>query len=409
MSLNYAHNPLLPDACFVPDVEARVFADGRVYLYGSYDIAGNGDYCSDVYHVFSSDDLIHWTDHGESFSLDRVKWYAADGHRALYAPDCVLRGGTYYLYYCVPDGRCGVASSKSPTGPFEDIGPIAGIQGIDPGVLIDDDGTAYIYWGQFDGVRVAKLRDNMTEIDPDTVTQPLTVAEHDFHEGSSVRKIDGLYYYIYTDTHRHKSGTHPYGMATCLGYAVSDRPTGGFTYGGVIIDNIGCDPGTWNNHGSVCRFGDDWYVFYHRSTHGSVCSRHVCAEKITVRDGHIGEVAQTSSGVGGPIPAGTYIPAGLCCLTDGNARLGGETDPDTGAYRLILTGIRPGDTATWRYLSFDGESVCRAELCAGGERVSLRVLIDGKTQSGPVYGAHEVTLVFEGDFKEAKLDGFDFS
>ena len=275
-------NPILGSRFFVPDVEAHVWPDGRVYLYGSLDLPGRMEYCSDRYHVFSSDNLTDWVDHGVAFSLQDTAWAKDLG--ALYAPDCAYRDGTYYLYYCVPDGRCGVAVSSSPYGPFQDIGPIAHVHGIDPAVLLDDDGCAYLYWGQMDGVRAARLKDNLTEIDPATVSQPLSVREHEFHEGSSVKKIGGKYYYLFTDTHRHG------GKATCLGYAVSDHPTTGFRYGGIVVDNFPCDPETWNNHGSLCRIGDTWYVFYHRSTHASRYSRWVCAEPVVFRpDGSIRE------------------------------------------------------------------------------------------------------------------------
>ena len=62
-------NPLLPETCFVPDAEARVMPDGRLYLYGSWDRSGaaQDDYCSHELHVFSTDDMEHWTDHGEIF------------------------------------------------------------------------------------------------------------------------------------------------------------------------------------------------------------------------------------------------------------------------------------------------------------------------------------------------------
>ena len=195
MNRSAAPNPILGSRFFVPDVEAHVWSDGRVYLYGSLDLPGRMEYCSDRYHVFSSDNLTDWVDHGVAFSLQDTAWAKDLG--ALYAPDCAYRDGTYYLYYCVPDGRCGVAVSFSPYGPFRDIGPIAHVHGIDPAVLLDDDGCAYLYWGQMDGVRAARLKDNLTEIDPETVSQPLSVWEHEFHEGSSVKKIGGKYYYLF--------------------------------------------------------------------------------------------------------------------------------------------------------------------------------------------------------------------
>ena len=370
-------NPLLDDNIFVPDAEAHVWEDGRIYLYGSYDIKGADNYCSDRYHVFSSDDMETWVDHGVSFTFPEG-WANDCPLKVLYAPDCAYRNGKYYLYYCIPDGRCGVAVSDRPYGPFEDIGQIKGMQGIDPAVFIDDDGQAYIYWGQFDGVRSAKLNPDMITIDGESVTQPLSVAEHDFHEGSSVKKINGKYVFVYTDTHRHKDKVKG-GMATCLGYAVSDRPQDGFEYRGVIIDNYGCDPGTWNDHGSIERFRGQWYVFYHRSSHGCQFSRRVCAEKIEIDgDCSIKEVIMTS----GDLTASCIKASAACALT-GTVRIAG--DP------LVLTGISRGDTATFRYVTFDGED----DVVLDG--AYARVFIDGAEffPGAPLTGTHELKLVFE--------------
>ena len=133
--MNQASNPILPLAHFIPDVEAHVWDDGRIYLYGSMDIPTRDRYCCDDYHVFSSDDMINWVDHGVSFRLADTDWAKDLG--ALYAPDCAYRNGIYYLYYCVPDGRCGVAKSDKPYGPFTDIGPIANVHGIDVDKLVE--------------------------------------------------------------------------------------------------------------------------------------------------------------------------------------------------------------------------------------------------------------------------------
>ena len=410
-----APNPILGSRFFVPDVEAHVWPDGRVYLYGSLDLPGRMEYCSDRYHVFSSDNLTDWVDHGVAFSLQDTAWAKDLG--ALYAPDCAYRDGTYYLYYCVPDGRCGVAVSSSPYGPFRDIGPIAHVHGIDPAVLLDDDGCAYLYWGQMDGVRAARLKDNLTAIDPATVSQPLSVREHEFHEGSSVKKIGGKYYYLFTDTHRHG------GKATCLGYAVSDHPTCGFRYGGIVVDNFPCDPETWNNHGSLCRIGDTWYVFYHRSTHASRYSRWVCAEPVVFRpDGSMEEVRMTTSGMGGPLAAAERLHAWPACERSGHARVAADSGAEEG---IALSALRSGDTALYRCLQFSGEErmdirlrsegLCRVEVYTDGVYLGC-----AQTDTGGAYrvlsvkmpaleGVHEISLQFYGTFEDAAADWFRFS
>lgn len=406
MSLAYAHNPILDFRSFIPDVEAHVWEDGRIYLYGSMDIPGEHRFCCPTYHVYSSADMIHWTDHGVAFSLEDTAWAKDCG--ALYAPDCAYRNGWYYLYYCVPDGRCGVAKSQSPTGPFTDVGQLEGVWGIDPAVFIDDDGQAYLYWGQITWCHAAKLKDNMVEIDPASVCTPLTVEEHEFHEGSSVKKVNGRYYYLFADTHRHGDTDRSDGRPSCLGYAVSDHPLQGFRYGGVIIDNFNCDPNVWNNHGSMECFHGQWYVFYHRSTHGTEFSRHVCVEPIRFNeDGSISEVQQTSSGAADAIPASASVPACLACELSGHVRIG---EDETSSENLVLSEIENGDTATFRYLQFDGETqfcvrmrtadTCRVELYIDGwYHAELKVFpsapyADAGTLMPALCGSHSVTLKF---------------
>ena len=420
MSIEFAHNPILAPDIFVPDVEAHVWEDGRIYLYGSFDIQGQKSFCSDVHHVYSSDDMVHWIDHGVIFSLADSNWAQDCG--VLYAPDCAYRDGWYYLYYCVPDGRCGVAKSQSPTGPFVDVGQIEGVWGIDPAVLIDDDGQAYLYWGQLTWGKVAKLKDNMVEIEQDTVTQPLTVEEHEFHEGSSVKKINGKYYFLFADTHRHGDPNRPDGRPSCLGYAVSDHPMHGFVYGGVIIDNFGCDPAVWNNHGSMVCFKDQWYVFYHRSTHGYEFSRHVCVEPIYFsEDGSIAEVTQTTQGAGAPIPASCALPANTACELSGHVRIAGDAES---AHVLSLTEMISGDAATYRYLEFLGENTfeiklksdanCRVELYLDGKyhadfKVAASDVYTRASASIPaIHGTHELTIKLFGGFSGASVDEFAF-
>ncbi len=330
-----AHNPILPLDTFIPDGEAHRMPDGRLYVYGSLDTTP-GTYCSDQYRVVSTADMLHWTDHGQSFHVDKVPWTDTP----LFAPDAVYHEGSYYLYFCNADGSEGVATSEYPTGPFKDATQIPGISGIDPAVFIDDDGQAYYYWGQFSGFG-AKLLPNMGEVDPATITEGIvTEAEHGFHEGSCLRKRGEIYYLVYADISR--------GRPTCLGYATSSSPLGPFAYQGVIIDNTGCDPETWNNHGSIAEMGGQWYVFYHRSTRNSRYMRRLCVEPIHFDDqGLIPEVEMTSQGAGGPLsPFGPLIPA-YCCLLSGSlyiddCPLGGEQ----------LSCIQDGDWAAVKYLDF---------------------------------------------------------
>lgn len=347
-------NPILPRNHFVPDGEARVMPDGRLYLYGSYDISGKNSYCSDVLHVFSTDDMVNWTDHGVCFRSSDVPW--AEEGSELYAPDCIYRDGRYYLYFCMNGNVEGVAQSQHPWGPFQDPRPIAGADGdsIDPAVFVDDDGQAYYYWGQF-RLRGARMSEDMCTLDlAGLKTGLIDEKRHGFHEGASLRKRNNLYYLVYTDITR--------GRATCLGYAVSRSPLGPFERRGIIVDNIGCDPGSWNNHGSITQYGGQWYVFYHRSSQNGEHNRRMCAEPIFFdEEGNIREVLPTTQGCQPPIPACSRIAAADAC------RLGGWGSrayiaPDPLAFgEEVLTGASGNGWAVYRYVHFSG-SIAGAAL-----------------------------------------------
>lgn len=392
-----ARNPILPIRHHFPDCEAHVMPDGRLYVYGSYD--GEADtYCSTEYRVFSTADLTEWSISDVSFRAEQATWVndpnapkykgidfanpspfmkkrmedmlanmtpeqkaAMEERRKemfqravhLYAPDAIHRDGKYYLYFCLSGGSGGVAVADDPNGPFVDAKQLP-VGEIDPAIFIDDDGQAYYYWGQF-SAKGGKLKDDMVTLQESTVVEGLvTEEEHFFHEGSSMRKRNGIYYLVYADMSR--------GKPTSLGYATSRSPLGPFTYGGVIIDNADCDPASWNNHGSIEEFHGKWYVFYHRCSRGTEFHRRVCIEPIEFgEDGSIKEVRMTSQGAGAPYAAGEIIPAYAACGLSGSAYLAPHGEGEA------LMNIADGDTALFRYIQADDpiHSVCLvAEGCA---------------------------------------------
>ena len=292
----FSQNPISPMGAYIADPTGRVDKDGRLYVYGSLDKVPT-TYCSTDYHVLSSSNLKDWTLYLNRFSSkgenDEVSY--SDG--PLYAPDMMYRNGTYYLYYDTSDGSEGVATSVSPAGPFRYGTKIEGISGIDPNVFVDDDGQAYYFWGQF-SAKGAKMNADMKTLDMGSIKDGiLTEQEHGFHEGGFVFKRNGWYYYVYTDVTRRDE-------ACCIGYSMSRHPMGPYEYKGIIIDNTGCDPGNWNNHGSVVKFGNQWYVLYHRSTHNSNTMRKACIEPIHfLNDGTIPEVEMTTQGALNPLSA----------------------------------------------------------------------------------------------------------
>lgn len=338
-----ARNPIGPPLTFPADPSAKVGADGRLYIYCSLDEKPD-HYCSYSNVVLSTEDMKTWKFHPDSFvTLGKLDMLPTNDI-ILYAPDCQYRDGQYYLYFCQPEKTAiGVATSKSPTGPFSDpcFLNVGKHLEIDPSTFIDDDGQAYHVWGQFN-LKMAKLNKDMRTLDEGSIHETvITEKEHHFHEGAYMTKRNGLYYLIYADVSRAVT-------PSCLGYATSTSPFGPYQYRGVIIDNSHCNPGNWNNHGSIVDFGGKWYVFYHRSSQGVVMMRRACVEPITFRDdGSIPEVEMTTQGVESPIDSNLRIEAEQACGLWGNVRVstGGE---DT----EILSGVRNGDRAVYKYLDF---------------------------------------------------------
>lgn len=304
-------NPYMPLWEHVPDGEPRVFTylgETRVYVYGSHDTEKT-QYCGRDYVVWSAPvtDLTDWTCHG-------VCYRAADDS-ILFAPDVVQKGDTWYLYAAERQGSViRVARSDTPWGPFEH--PVKTELGFDPGVLVDDDGRVYAYWG-FCGSYAAELEEDMATIRKGTLREhPLGHCEAPwaredghadrkdaFFEASSPRKIFGKYVYIYSK--RYNDPVPALGIyEDCngfLSYKWSDSPLDGFREGGDISFNGGeilpDGPGKgimtyrWgNNHGSVMEINGQWYVFYHRQTGRDEYSRQAMLEPIDAALGRDGKV-----------------------------------------------------------------------------------------------------------------------
>lgn len=343
-----AQNPIPSNGFYIADPTARVWDDGSLYIYGSLDESCDY-YCSKKYHVLYTEDLKNWKVVENVFTSEGENDGVAYNDNLLFAPSSAFRDGHYYLYYCQPDrdNAEGVAISDSPTGPFQNAMPVntGDFNEIDPDVFIDDDGTAYYCWGQF-SLKLAKLNPDMISLDSTTIQgNILTEDEHHFHEGAFMCKIRDLYYLVYADISR---GDAP----TCLGYATSNNPFGPYTYRGVIIDNDNCNPNNWNNHGSIASYDNQYYVFYHRSTHGCNKMRKTCVEPIEIlEDGSIPEVEMSSQGASGPLNAKLKIEAEWACLLSGNARIAEFEDAGEGEGEGII-GIGNSDKIAFKNIDF---------------------------------------------------------
>ena len=307
--LSMAQNPIIRDQ-FTADPTARVFND-KVYLYPSHDIMppeGQRQdwFCMEDYHVFSSENLTDWTDHGVIVTQNKVPWVRPNSY-SMWAPDCVYRNGKYYFYFPAgAEGRgfgVGVAIADNPEGPFiPEPEPIKGINGIDPCVLLASDGNAYIFWG---AGRCAKLKDNMKEIADDTPSETVKWGDREFEmkgvnclKDLPSRQAEGPFAFEYNGNYYL---TYPYVRENTevLGYAMSKNPMGPYEYKGLIMAEH--DNGCWTNHHSIINYKGQWYLFYHRNWFSPRDDkrRSACIEKLFFNpDGTIQEVKPTMRGVG---------------------------------------------------------------------------------------------------------------
>ena len=310
--VSLAQNPVIRDQ-FSADPTARVF-NNKVYLYPSHDImppAGQRQdwFCMEDYHVFSSENLTDWTDHGVIVTQNKVPWVRPNSY-AMWAPDCVYRNGKYYFYFpsAPAEGKgfgfgIGVAIADNPEGPFvPEPEPIKGINGIDPCVLQASDGNAYIFWG---AGRCAKLKPNMKELADDTPTEKVKFGEREFEmkgvnclKGLPSRQAEGPFAFEYNGNYYL---TYPYVRENTevLGYAMSKNPMGPYEYKGLIMAEHA--NGCWTNHHSIINYKGQWYLFYHHNDFSPRDDkrRSVCIEKLYFNpDGTIQEVKPTMRGVG---------------------------------------------------------------------------------------------------------------
>ena len=305
-----AQNPIIRDQ-FTADPTARVFND-RIYLYPSHDIfppeGQRQDWFSmEDYHVFSSENLTEWTDHGMIVTQNKVPWVRPNSY-SMWAPDCVYRNGKYYFYFPSAPAAgggfaVGVAIADRPEGPFiPEPEPIKGINGIDPCVLLASDGNAYIFWGNG---RCAKLKDNMKELADDNPRETVKWGNREMEMvGVSClkdlpnRQAEGPFAFEYNGNYYL---TYPYvrEKTEVLAYAMSKNPMGPYEYKGLIMAEQ--PNGCWTNHHSIVNYKGQWYLFYHHNYFSPRDDkrRSACIEKLYFNpDGTIKEVKQTLRGVG---------------------------------------------------------------------------------------------------------------
>ncbi len=248
---------------------------------------------------------------------------------------------------------------------------------VDPGTMVDN-GHVYVYCG-YERSYMAELDPNdMRTVLPGTYQWDIIAPgsePDDFFEACSPRKAGDTYYLIYSP----RQGSR-------LAYATSDKPTGPFTRRGYIVDNGDEFPGG-NNHGSIMKIGDQWYIFYHRMTNGTVFSRQACAEPITILpDGSIPTVKMTSMGLGGPLNPYQVTPAHRCCvlkrLNTAEKAEGYRTPGGTGMikyldeFTTVVDDLRDGTCVGYRDFDFGEDD--------SGTHLTLSLKLRGLGETGRV-------------------------
>lgn len=245
---------------FNADPSPHVFG-GKVYVYATNDQDNSGKYWDSTdWRLFSSKDLKSWTDEGSFLSVTVFKWARPDAK--AWAPEAAHRNGKYYFYAPVGGDKIGVAVSKHPKGPFKDArsdalidkarDANAGAEPIDPAVLVDDDGQAYLLFGTR-VPKIVKLKANMIETDGPILDIrvdgfPADDAKKKYGEAPYLHKRNGLYYFTFST-----------GWPGQIVYATSKTPMGPYTYRGVVLDYLDIS----TNHQAIIDFKGRSWLFYH--------------------------------------------------------------------------------------------------------------------------------------------------
>lgn len=426
---SHAQNPIVQTK-YTADPAPMVHND-TVFLYTSHDEDDAMGFKMYDWLLYSSTDMVNWTEHGAVASLKDFDWVPYDN--GAWAVQCIERNGKFYLYCPMPGGvGIGVLVADTPYGPFKDpIGkPLIknSNHDIDPTVLIDDDGQAYMYWGN-PKVYYVKLNEDMISYSGEIYEEATT--PKNYQEGPWVWKREGNYYMAYAST------CCPEG----IGYAMSKSPTGPWEYKGMIMDASEKSRG---NHPGIIEYKGKSYLFGHSYD----LLKHITPKFYERRSVHVDEMVYNLDGtiqnrhywsLEGPKQVGVVNPfkqveAEIMAWSEGvktqfETEWEGDFDWARGkriADRLYVTSINHGDYIMVKGVDF-AKGATSVEVSASsiyGGKIEIRSgKIDGpiiaivdvntsreagiwKTFTAPVKnieGIHDLYFIFKGE-----KDLFDF-
>ena len=428
-----AQNPVV-QTVYTADPAPMVHND-TLYLYTGHDEDKSTWFTMKDWKCYATTDMVNWTDRGTPLSLGTFSWASKDA----WAGQCIFRNGKFYWYVPINQSNgkgmaIGVAVSTSPTGPFKDaLGkPLvhSGNGDIDPTVFIDDDGQAYLYWGN-PYLKYVKLKDDMVSYSGEVITVPLNKEGFNvrfkdtdkrpsaYEEGPWIYKRKDLYYLLYA------AG----GVPEHLAYSTAPTATGPWSYRDTIMSVI-TKGGAFTNHPGVVDYKGKSYFFYHNGAlpGGGGFTRSVCVEEFSYnQDGSIPRIKNTTNGIVNGITnlnPFKIVQAETIAWTEGV-----ETafDNETGVF---VTAVDNGDYIKVRNVDFAGGAKSfNARLASATAGSTIEVRLDGPTGSllanlnvkstgglkkwkllsckvNKVKGVHDLYFVFKGTVPE--LLNFDW-
>ena len=366
---------------------APMVHEGRVYLYTSHDedVTVNDFFTMNDWRLYSTADMVNWTDHGSVASYESFSWGTGDA----WAPHGIARGGKFYLYVPVNNStgaKIGVLVADSPSGPFMDpLGKAliaTGSGNIDPTVFIDDDDQAYLYWGNPDLYSV-KLNADMISFQGSPAKVGLTTEGFgtrsntdratQYEEGPWLYKRGALYYLIFPAD----------GVPEKIAYSTADGTNGigPWRFRGDIMAKQTGAGASFTNHPGIIDFKGKSYFFYHNGAlpGGGDYKRSVCVEEFTYNaDGTIPTIQMSTQG---PAAVDTLNPfaqveAETIAFSSG---LKTEVCTDTGG-GINVTNIENGDYIKVKDVQFlDGVTSFDARVSGAGSDAKIELYLDSQT------------------------------
>jgi arabinoxylan arabinofuranohydrolase len=380
----FAQNPIV-QTYFTADPAPMVYND-TVYVYTSHDEDStvNNFFTMYDWRCYSSTDMVNWTDHGKVASLKDFKWL--EKTNGAWAPQCIARNGKFYLYVPIHGEGVSVLVGNSPTGPFTD--PIGKRlvesdhlwHDIDPTVFVDDDGQAYLFWGN-PALYYVKLNKDMVSYDHSVGQNGILSVEMTpeafgeavgrdgkprtkYVEGPWFYKRNGIYYMGYAAA----------GIPEYIAYSIASSAQGPWTYKGFIMERA--PKLAFTNHSGIVDYKGNSYFFYHSEslTGGGGFRRSVCLEQFNYNaDGSIPLIVPTQDGVKESVSKLNPFKRTEAETIGGSEGLKTASDVNNGVY---VTKINNGDYIKVRCVDFGkGATTFEASVASAtkGGQIEIRL------------------------------------